>query len=190
MIEQKTFDVLGEGMGVRVFENGKGFRKSIFFQEEVKWLIQCFRVFRSNKGEGPWGWSRSSRWRTLWMALSSNSQGQFLVFSEGKEGPRERMNRLFLLEGLRADGQWQIMEAIHDVFGVKLVPSEWVTKKERDMAQSVTQLSSASSIVRCPGCSLELGVRLEPVQLSSFPEALRMPVPNWVGQMSKVGLRN
>lgn len=78
----------------------------------MKWLIQCFREFRSNKGGGLWGWSLSSRWRTLWMALSSNSRGQFLVFSEGKEGQRERTNRLFLLEGLRADGWWQIMETI------------------------------------------------------------------------------
>lgn len=38
------------------------------------------------------------------MALSGNNEGKFLVFSEGKEGPRGRIKRLFLLEGEKADG--------------------------------------------------------------------------------------
>lgn len=33
------------------------------------------------------------------MALSGNRRGKFLVLSEGKEGPRGRINRLFLPEG-------------------------------------------------------------------------------------------
>lgn len=38
------------------------------------------------------------------MALSSsNRRGHLLVLSEGKEGLRERMNRIFLLEGHKAD---------------------------------------------------------------------------------------
>lgn len=97
--------MVGEGKGVKVVENGTRFRKSIFFQEgDAQWLIQCFRELWWKKGERPWGWRRRSSWRTLWMALSHNSYGKFLVFSEGKEGPRGRMNRLFLPEGPRVEG--------------------------------------------------------------------------------------
>lgn len=40
-VEQKSFDVVGDGKGIRIFEKGKGFRKSIFFQkEELKWLMK------------------------------------------------------------------------------------------------------------------------------------------------------
>lgn len=58
------------------------------------------------------------------MALSGNRNGKSLVFSEEKEGPRWRINRLFLPEGEKAKGWWKMMEALHEVIGVKLSPLE------------------------------------------------------------------
>lgn len=33
-VEQKTFDIVEEGKQVRIYENGKGFRKPIFYRKE------------------------------------------------------------------------------------------------------------------------------------------------------------
>lgn len=106
-VEKKTFKVVAEGRGARIFENGRGFWKSIFFQkEDVEWLLKSFREFIWEKGEVVWGTSCQNSWRTLWMALSKNKNGEFLVFSEGKEGPKGIVNKLFLPEGVKAEGWW------------------------------------------------------------------------------------
>ncbi|MDV3147665.1 MAG: hypothetical protein Q8730_02615, partial [Sweet potato little leaf phytoplasma] len=96
------------------------------------------------------------------------------MFSEGKEGPRGRINRIFLPKGYKADGWWQMMEVIHEVFGVKLVPLEWATKKN-DLVEKrlVIHHNIMPSKVRCPGCSMELGVQLEPMECISFAKALK-----------------
>lgn len=66
VIDHKSFNVMVEGRGVRVFENGKGFGKSIFYQKGVlEWLLKCFKEFRWEKGEEAWGRCRHSSWRTL-----------------------------------------------------------------------------------------------------------------------------
>lgn len=52
-VEKKTFDVVAEGRGVRIYKNGRGFQKSIFFQkEDVEWLLQSFKEFKWGKEEG------------------------------------------------------------------------------------------------------------------------------------------
>lgn len=60
---QKSFDIVGEGDGVRIFENGKGTRKSILYQkEEAEWLRGSFRQFWWEKEEDGWGrywWKRN-----------------------------------------------------------------------------------------------------------------------------------
>lgn len=66
-VGQKLFDVVGEGDGVRIFENGKGFRKSILFSNEaVDWLMKSFREFRWEKSDGRWGWSREETKFFVW----------------------------------------------------------------------------------------------------------------------------
>lgn len=51
-VEKKTFDVVVEGRGVKVYENGEGFQKFIFCQKkDIKWLLQSFREFRLGKEE-------------------------------------------------------------------------------------------------------------------------------------------
>lgn len=38
------------------------------------------------------------------MALSGNKRGKFLVLSEGIDGPKGRINRIFLPEGEKVEG--------------------------------------------------------------------------------------
>lgn len=41
---KKSFDVVGEGDGVRIFNNSRGFKKSILFsKEDADWLMRSFR---------------------------------------------------------------------------------------------------------------------------------------------------
>lgn len=63
------------------------------------------------------------------MVHSGNRNSNFLVLSEGK-GLSGEMNRLFLPEGDKAEGWWHMMEALHEVVGVMLVPPDGVTKEK------------------------------------------------------------
>lgn len=76
LIERKLFDIVAEGKGLRIFENGRGFQKSSFYQKEkADWLMDCFREFRWEKGGVMWGKS----WRSNG-ALCRNGRGNFLAF--------------------------------------------------------------------------------------------------------------
>lgn len=130
VVEQKSFDVVEEGRGIRVYENGRGFRKSIFLQkEDVEWFSKSLREFRWEK----WRRLRRSSWRTLCLVLSSNKQGRFLVLLESKDGPKRSFNRLIFPEGARAEGWWQIMDVVHEVVGVELF-SPRLAKRRRTIA--------------------------------------------------------
>lgn len=55
-----------------------------------------------------------------------------------------------------------MMEAIHEVVGVKLIPPEWVKGKRRlPTSEPVAQVEPETVLFRCLGCSLELGFLLE-----------------------------
>lgn len=61
VVENKSFDMVGEESGVRVYENGRGYRKSLFFyKEDLEWLLQSPREFRSKKNEVIWERRRRS----------------------------------------------------------------------------------------------------------------------------------
>lgn len=61
MIEQKSFDIVGEGLGMRIYENGRCYQKAIYFQgEDVQWLLDYFKEFFWVKGERVWSRSRRS----------------------------------------------------------------------------------------------------------------------------------
>lgn len=51
IVEQKSFDVVVEGRGVRVYENGKGFQKSIFFFW-MMWNGYCKALGSSSGSKG------------------------------------------------------------------------------------------------------------------------------------------
>lgn len=61
------------------------------------------------------------------MTLNGNRNGKFLVLTEGKVDARGDGNRVFNPEGDKAEGWWQMMEALHEVAGVMLFPPECVT---------------------------------------------------------------
>lgn len=119
------------------------------------------------------------------MALSRNRNEKFLVFFEGKEGPKGKVNRLFLPEGDKVEGWWQMMEALHEVVGVKLIPSDWVTKKKCiSMNEVGDKMMKLAIVIRCLGCNIELELRLEKRHGVLFAEILSQPVwgGNWVEQ--------
>lgn len=124
------------------------------------------------------------------MALSGKKRGNFLVLSKGKDGPKGRINRLFLPEGDKADGWWQMMEAIHVVVDVKLIPPDWVTKKG---GKSALVLESKKEHVifmfKCPTCCLELGLQEGKRFGTTFAETLLKPAIDTtrVGQESLSG---
>lgn len=68
------------------------------------------------------------------------------------------------------------------------MPSEWVTKKKLSNLEHVTvQDPMACTTGKCPGCSLELVVKVEPAKMSLFADILRMSSPKRVGHMLIVG---
>lgn len=102
MIESKSFDVVAEGQGLRIFENGRGFRKSIFYRkDEVERLRECFRQFQWKKGGGgeSRGMSRGNKEHIMWIALSRNGKGNFVVPSRMKRRQKGRCTCIFTLEG-------------------------------------------------------------------------------------------
>lgn len=102
-IEQKTFDIVGvDQNSIRFFENGKGFRITIFYDErDVEWLLNCFKRFFWVKGEETWARSRwDSRW-SLMMMLGQNRRGDFWfsqsIVEEGTDGYSSHMGRRLMV---------------------------------------------------------------------------------------------
>lgn len=54
-----------------------------------------------------------------------------------------------------------MMEVLHDVAWVKLIPPDWVTKKGRKIEKAPDQMESSTCFLKCPSRSMELRVRLE-----------------------------
>lgn len=110
----------------------------------------------------------------LWMAVNNNKKGKFVVLSRVMNGKNDRCTRIFIPEGEKTEGWWNLMEAIYEIFGVKLTPPEWVTKNEKKVLQICFLPWTGNPYVLlilnyCPCCNSELVIRLEKQTLDSFP---------------------
>lgn len=181
-----------------MYENGRGFRTSIFFQKgNVDWFLQSFKEFIWEKSDGLWSRSRRSKWRLLPMTLGYYKRGKFLVFLEVKESSNGRMNCVIVPEGNKAEGWWQLMEVVHEVVGVQLIPPEWLKDKKplkfkgfeaNDPAVGNIGFGATGRVAGvfvCWGCNLEWELRTE--NKSPFTERMRRPDVSRVGLAARPG---
>lgn len=84
------------------------------------------------------------------MMLNRNRNGKFLVLTERKVDAMGDGNRVFIPDGEKAEGWWQMMEALHEVVGVTLVPPEWVMKKSLvSKSDAVIVMEQLVNVFRC-----------------------------------------
>lgn len=52
VVEQKSFDVVEEGRGIRVLKNGRGSRRFIFLKKkDIVWFLNSLKEFIWEKGQ-------------------------------------------------------------------------------------------------------------------------------------------
>lgn len=75
---------------------------------------------------------------------------------DGTCGKQKR--KIFVLEGEKAEGWWQLMEAFHEVAGIDLVPPEWLKGKGRGAASQKISHDVPSIMVEVPRVQTAVGV--------------------------------
>lgn len=92
VIENKSFDLIwesGRSEGLRIFENGRGYRTYIFLNlEEVNWLLMVLEEFYWRNIKLPWAKRLARRNYNLQLSFGSNRRGPYLALSVvwGRDG--------------------------------------------------------------------------------------------------------
>lgn len=163
--------------GLRIFENGRGFRKIFYNKDEMEWLKECFTQFRWEE-EGSWEKSRGNMGHIMWMAMCENRKGKVVVLSRMKRGPKNSGTHIFIPEDKIALGWWQMAEAIYEVSRVEVKAPNWVTKQDKKNTSAhypaITTSQSAIFVDnRYPCYNAELVVCLGRKTCASFAKILQ-----------------
>lgn len=175
-IERNTFDLISDGRqtdGLRICENGRGYRVTIFLEnEEVKWFLESLEEFYWGN-QVPWLRSIFSRNRELGIAFGSNRRGLFLSLFEGGG---KRANRIFIPKGEQGKGWWVFMnQAFELVNRLVINPSpkgRCGGKMDAEGRVDLVQLNPWNALIQCPLCSTSIHVAMEVDGSKSYAVAL------------------
>lgn len=176
-VENKSFDLICEGRraeGLRVCENGKGFRVSIFLEKgEVEWLLDALKDFYWSN-QVPWANRMSSRNRVFWISFGRNRRGLYLVLSEVLE---KKVNKIFIPEGEQGRGWWIFINMAFELAERKMVHSDAFSKSKSKKGEvfclkgAQTQLWNAC--FHCPHCSSQIQFEVRVKGEKSYAAALQ-----------------
>lgn len=124
-LEGKSFDLCSEGKkteGLRITENGRGFRRSIFLdKEEFAWFLDALDDFWWKCRPVTWAKHLVKRNYELWFSYDSNRRGEYLTLTV--QGDR-RVKTIFFPGGLQGKRWWKLFVAAYELPDKPVKPSK------------------------------------------------------------------